>query len=64
MGYLVLLVFYAMVVILTLDMTRYMDTGAAPADDQPVAAPARRPRPALVRMFGRALRSKRMSALR
>lgn len=63
MGYLVLLVFYAMVVILTLDMSRYMDTGAAPADDPPVAAPART-RPALVRMFGRALRSKRMRALR
>lgn len=64
MGYLVLLVFYAMVVILTLDMSRYMDTGAAPADERPVTAPTRRSRPALVRMFGRALRSKRLSALR
>ena len=64
MGYLVLLVFYAMVVILTLDMSRYMDSGAAPADEPQATAPKRRPRPLMVRLFGRALRSKRVSALR
>lgn len=65
MGYLVLFIFYVMVAILTLDMSRNLG-GARARNEQPKAssAQARRPRPALVSAYGRALRARRLTAFR
>ncbi|NDD28885.1 MAG: hypothetical protein EB084_11530 [Proteobacteria bacterium] len=65
MGYVALFVFYVMVAILTLDMSQYLDWGGSAEADPAEARPApRRASTPLVSAFGRAMRSKRLRAVR
>lgn len=62
MGYLALFIFYVMVAVLTLDMSRYLDSPRPDADEATTGPARRRPRMPLVHAYGRSLRSKRISA--